>query len=91
MRVYKLDENLQCKCGHKWIDHHHGVVQNPEYYDYPLTINGCIGEECEYNQFEGYFSPRHGEKVMCLCNNFKPRSLNVQKLVNQWRKEHKNG
>ena len=88
MRVYTLDEHLVCVCGHEWDDHHHGVVVNKAYFDYPLTIMGCIGEECEYNQFEGYFAPRHGEKIMCTCSIFKPRARNVQKLVDEWNKKH---
>ena len=86
--VYKLDEWLVCRCKHTWDVHHHGVVLNPEYNDYPLNINGCIAEECEYNQFEGYFVPKDKEKAMCRCNNFVPRSFNVLKLVNEWRKKH---
>jgi len=86
--VYKIDENLECKCGHTWEDHHHGCVMNPEYFDYPLTIRGCIGQECEYNQRYGQFIPRFGEKEMCECSNFKPKSRNVQKIVNEWVKKH---
>ena len=85
---HTLDETLMCRCGHRWSDHHHGCVMNSEYYDYPLTINGCIAEECEYNQMEGYFAPRKNEKTMCKCPNFKPRAHSVQKLVNEWRKNH---
>ena len=85
--VYKIDENLICRCGHTWEDHHHGVVMNPLYFDYPLTIRGCIAQECEYNQRYGVYSPKKGEKP-CKCNNFKPRAHNVQKIVNEWVKLH---
>lgn len=86
MRVYKLDENLVCTCGHKWSEHHHGVVQNPKYFDYPLTIQGLLAEECEHDQVNGeYFVKK--EKA-CMCMNFKPRARNVQKLVDEWVKLH---
>lgn len=88
MRVYPLDEHLICRCGHEWEDHHRGCVLNKDYFDYPLTIGGCIAQECEYNQFEGYFAPRHGEKTMCKCNQFHPRARNVQRLVDEWVKKH---
>ena len=85
MRVYKLDENLECRCGHIWEEHHHGVVQNPEYFDYPLTINGCIAEECEHNQVNGqYFGKR---EETCYCNGFKPRATNVQRILDEWVKK----
>jgi hypothetical protein len=87
VRVYKLDENLVCWCGHTWEDHHHGCVMNPEYFDYPLTIRGCIAQECEYNQRYGVYTPKKGEKA-CDCPNFKPRAHNVKKLVQEWRKAH---
>ena len=86
--VYKLDENLICRCGHTWEDHHHGCVMNMEYADYPLNIRGCIAQECEYNQRYGQFMPRKGEKKMCICSNFVPRSHNVMKIVNEWRRKH---
>lgn len=88
MRVYKLDENLVCRCGHTWENHHHGCVMNNKYATYPLNLNGLIAQECEYNQMEGYFMPQKGEKTMCKCSSFKPRSHNVQKLVNEWIKTH---
>lgn len=88
IRVYTIDEHLLCKCDHEWEDHHHGVILNPEYADYPLNIRGCIGQECEYNQFEGYFAPRKDEKIMCTCFSFRPRAINVQKIVAIWNAKH---
>ncbi len=87
MRVYNLDENLICKCGHTWEYHHHGFVMNKEYFDYPLTIRGCIAEECEYNQRYGVYFPKKGEQA-CICSNFHPRAKNVQKTVDEWIKKH---
>lgn len=88
MRVYKLDENLVCTCGHKWEEHHHGVVLNPKYFSYPLTINGLIAQECEHNQVNGDYFLNRGEKSFCRCNGFKPRARNVQKLLNEWVKKN---
>jgi len=88
VRVYKLDENLTCWCGHSWEEHHHGAVMNPQYFDYPLTIGGMIANECEHSQVNGSYFLRKGEKKHCLCNNFKPRARNVQKLVDEWVKKH---
>ena len=88
MRIYSLDEQLVCTCGHKWANHHHGVVMNKSYVDYPLNIHGLIAEECEYNQRYGYFLPRPGDKTMCTCSLFKPRALNVRKIVAEWNKAH---
>jgi hypothetical protein len=86
--VYKLDENLMCRCGHTWEEHHHGVVMNKEYFDFPLTIMGCIAQECEHNQTNGKWYLNKGEKKYCGCNNFVPRSFNVLKLVKEWRHKH---
>jgi hypothetical protein len=88
MRVYRLDENLECKCGHKWGEHHHGCIMNIEYSDYPLNINGLIAQECEHSQTNGEYFYKKGEKEYCMCQNFKPRSKNVQKIVNEWIKKH---
>lgn len=88
MIVHDLNENLMCRCGHTWEQHHHGVVMNPLYADYPLTIRGCIAEECEYNQVNGGYFSRNDEKEYCGCNLFKPSSHNVQKLVDEWVKTH---
>lgn len=88
MRVYKLDENLECKCGHTWEEHHHGCVLNPEYFDYPLTIRGCIAQECEHNQVNGEYFLNKGEKTYCECSHFKPRSRNVQGILDEWVKKH---
>lgn len=82
--VYKLDENLICRCGHKWEEHHHGCVLNPKYFSYPLTINGLMAQECEYSQVNGIYFRRDGKKKYCMCNNFKPRARNVQKIVDEW-------
>lgn len=84
MRVYKLDENLVCYCGHKWEEHHHGVVMNPNYATYPLNIHGLIAQECEHNQVNGEYFLNRGEKKFCRCDGFKPRARNVQKLLNEW-------
>lgn len=86
--VYKLDENLVCKCGHIWEEHHHGVVLNPKYYDYPLTIRGCIAQECEHNQVNGDYFLNKGETTYCKCDSFRPKSVNVQKLVKEWVKKN---
>jgi len=88
MRVYALDENLICTCGHKWEEHHHGCVMNPEYFDYPLTIQGLIAQECEHNQVNGEYFMNKGDKKYCKCPGFKPRARNVQKLVDEWNKNH---
>lgn len=88
VRVYQLDEHLMCYCGHEWEDHHHGVVMNPEYFDHPLTIRGCMAQECEHNQVNGEYFLNKGEKKYCECPNFKPRARNVQKIVEEWRKNH---
>lgn len=86
VRIYKLDENLECWCGHKWSEHHHGCVMNMQYATYPLNINGLIAQECEHDQVNGeYFVSR---KKACKCNGFRPRARNVQKLVDEWVKNH---
>jgi hypothetical protein len=88
MIVYKLDEHLLCRCGHEWEEHHHGVVMNLAYNDYPLNIRGCIAQECEHNQVNGEYFLNKGEKKYCKCNNFSPRSYNVLKIVKAWRVAH---
>lgn len=84
--VYQLDKNLKCKCGHIWEEHHHGVVMNPKYATYPLTINGLIAQECEHDQVNGQYFVNRAKA--CQCNGFKPRALNVQKLVDEWVKKN---
>lgn len=86
--VYKLDENLVCRCGHLWEEHHHGCVMNPKYDTYPLNITGLIAQECEHNQVNGEYFLNRGETKYCHCNSFKPRSHNVQKLVDEWVKKN---
>jgi hypothetical protein len=86
--IYKLDENLLCTCRHTWDEHHHGVVMNMQYNDYPLNIQGLIAQECEHNQVNGEYFYNRGEKKYCMCNGFKPRARNVQKLVDEWVKLH---
>jgi hypothetical protein len=88
MIVHKLDENLRCYCKHTWDEHHHGCVMNPEYFEYPLTIMGCIAQECEHNQTNGEWYLNKGEKKYCRCNSFRPSSTYVQKLVKEWREKH---
>lgn len=84
MRFYALDENLVCRCGHKWKAHHSGAVINPYYATYPLNIQGFIAQECEHNQVNGRYFLNKNEKQYCLCDNFKPKAFNVQKLVDEW-------
>lgn len=86
--IYNLDEKLKCRCGHTWEEHHHGCVMNQLYATYPLNINGLIAQECEHNQINGEYFLNKGEKKFCKCNGFKPRALNVQKLVDEWVKIH---
>lgn len=88
MRVYKLDEHLICRCGHEHQEHHQGCVMNQKYFDYPLTIMGCIAQECEHNQTNGEYFFNKGEKKYCMCNSFRPRARNVQKLVDEWVKKN---
>ena len=88
MIVRKLDRTLMCWCGHDWEEHHHGVVMNKEYFDYPLNIDGCIAQECEHNQVNGEYFLRKGEKTYCECPGFRPRSGYVKNLVKAWRKAH---
>lgn len=88
MRIYKLDEHLKCRCGHRWEEHHHSCVLNPEYFDYPLNIQGCIAQECEHSQTNGVYFKVKGDKEYCMCNNFVPRARNVMALVNEWRRSH---
>ena len=38
-----------CVCGHKWDDHHLGMVMNPEYYE--ATQEYCVPQECEFYGF----------------------------------------
>lgn len=88
MRVYKLDRELRCTCGHSHEEHHGGCVMNPEYLDYPLNIDGIVGQECEHNQNEGHYWLNKGDKKVCKCNGFKPRSTYVKNLVKEWREKH---
>src|SRR5258707_12689443 len=88
MRVYKLDGGLICRCGHIWEEHHQGIVMNKEYLDFPLVIRGHIAQECEHNQLNGTYFLNKGEKKVCMCNNFVPRSNNVMKIVKEWRRNH---
>lgn len=88
MIVRTIDENILCFCKHPWEDHHHGCVMNPEYYDYPLTIRGCIGQECEWNQVNGQYFLRKGEKKYCKCDSFRPSSKYIQRLVKEWQDNH---
>lgn len=87
MIVRKLDRNIMCFCKHSFDVHHHGCVQNPEYFDYPLCIEGVIGQECEYNQRYGQYFPKKGEKP-CKCNNFRPSSTYIKGLVKAWQAKH---
>ena len=58
-RVYDLNEQLVCRCGHIWDKHHHSMVMNSEYLTYPLVFGGMIAGECEYTQVDGsYFLPK---------------------------------
>lgn len=83
-RVYNLDENLMCFCGHKWKHHHHDKVFNSDYLSYPLTINGFIAGGCEnINTRTSYFS-EPDEKAYCECDAFKPSAVNVRRLIKAW-------
>ena len=88
MRVYNLDENLKCTCGHKWDEHHHSAVMNPLYATYPLTIGGMIAEECEHNQVNGSYFLNKNEKTYCECSIFKPRAEYVKNLIKEWVKKN---
>jgi hypothetical protein len=87
MIVRKMDYDSRCFCGHKFENHHHGCVMNPEYFDYPLNVDGVIGQECEYNQRYGQYFPKRGEKP-CRCANFRPSSKYIQQLVKEWHEKH---
>lgn len=88
MIVHKLDENLRCYCKHTWDEHHRGCVMNQEYFDYPLTIMGCVAQECEHNQVNSEYFLNKGEKKHCVCNSFRPSSTYVQRLIKQWHEKH---
>jgi len=87
MIVREINRDITCTCSHSWEDHHHGCVMNLEYETYPLNIDGCIGQECEYNQRYGVYFPKKGEKP-CMCSNFKPRSGYIKKCVKAWIEAH---
>jgi len=87
MIVRQIDRDIIGTCSHSWEDHHHGCVMNLEYETYPLNIDGCIGQECEYNQRYGQYFPKKGEKP-CMCSNFKPRSMYIKNLVKAWIEAH---
>lgn len=86
-RVYKLDENLVCRCGHKWREHKHVQVTNREYLSYPLTINGFMAFECEHKRAIGFLAPKD-EPEYCECNSFKPAARNVQRVLEVWVKDN---
>lgn len=87
MRVRELNDQIKCFCKHTFEEHHHGVVMNPEYADYPLNINGVIGQECEHSQVNGQYFKSKKEKP-CMCSNFRPSSWVIQKLVKEWHAKH---
>ena len=89
MIVRKMDYDSRCYCGHTFDDHHHGCIMNPEYFDYPIQVNGSMGQECEHDQVNGeYFVSR--EKA-CKCNNFRPSSAYLQRLKKEWIAKHDKG
>jgi hypothetical protein len=74
-----------CICGHSWDDHHHGAILNPkalqEAGEEFRNVDGNLGEECEYSQFEGIYtpevdiyegkkSPRHEHREPCHCDSY---------------------
>lgn len=83
--VYKIDDNLKCRCGHPWKMHHPMPVTNPAYASYPLVIHGSIAEECEYRELKGtiFYDAKY-----CQCQAFKPKARNVQKTVDEWVKKN---
>lgn len=82
MRVYKLDKNLVCTCGHKWGEHRLFEVRNPNCLSSPLVIDGKIAGGCEHNPvFIAYFKK---QDETCECNQFKPRAQYVKKLQDEW-------
>lgn len=88
MKIYTIDENLICRCGHPWKEHKHGAISNLKYSTYPLTIHGCIASDCEYRGVKKRYFSNDNDKKYCKCDGFKPSSHNVQKLVEEWVKVH---
>jgi len=87
MIVRKMEYETLCTCRHTFEEHHGGCIMNPEYFDFPIQVNGVLGQECEHDQVNGqYFVKR--EKA-CKCNNFNPASTYLRKLADEWREEHK--
>jgi len=86
MIVRKMDYDSRCFCGHKFEEHHGGCIMNQEYFDYPIQVQGIMGQECEHDQVNGqYFVKR--EKA-CKCSNFRPSSKYIQQLVKEWHEKH---
>ena len=58
-----------CKCGHKWDEHHLGIVLNKEYFK--ATGESYVPQECEYygcNELGGMMPGPDGKWVAhCGC------------------------
>lgn len=65
----KKSRVYECECGHDFDTHHHGIIANPNSTYLPRQINGILGQECEYNGFNGYIEPDENGYI-CKCNSY---------------------
>ena len=54
-----------CVCGHKWDDHHLGIVLNPDYSD--QTQEGYLPGECEAHGFNETGGLGPDGEYHCFC------------------------
>lgn len=54
----------RCECGHKWSDHHLGVLSRPTSDEFYLP------QACAFNQFEGM-----GDEDSCVCSTYRDDML----------------
>lgn len=67
-----------CLCGHEWEDHHGGMVQNPDYYDDPLSPQSRHAQECEATQTNGVWHYKDTRK-RCYCESYCPNNWKLYK------------